>query len=296
GRNYYGAYFQDDWKVTSKLTLNLGVRWDYFQQVYEHYGAQANFIPGTPGAGAQYLIPVERKSDPLSTSFVDTLGSNGVALVYSSNPGLGESQKNNFAPRFGFAYQATPKLVVRGGYGLFYGGFENRGYSPNLGENYPFQFSFEFNNSNNGAPAPYGPVAYPGCSPAADVTLGFKCVPLNPVSVNASGLQLRGIQFDYITPYTQDVNFFIQYQLTPSTSVQVGYVGNFTRHLEVFPGSNSVSQILPQDAKTSDFVPFPDFAQGASYAATEGSSYYHGGQVTVERRFTSGLNMLLNYS
>ena len=45
---------------------------------------------------------------------------------------------------FGFAYQVTPKLVARGGFGIFYNGFENRGYSPNLGENYPFQFNFNY--------------------------------------------------------------------------------------------------------------------------------------------------------
>ena len=58
--------------------------------------------------------------------------------------GLGNSQKYNFAPRVGFAYQVTPKLVARGGFGIFYNGFENRGFSPNLGENYPFQFNFQY--------------------------------------------------------------------------------------------------------------------------------------------------------
>src|SRR5207249_6271124 len=131
-----------------------------------------------PGAGAQYLIPVERKSDPLSTSFVDTLGSNGVALVYSSNPGLGESQKTNFAPRFGFAYQATPKLVVRGGYGLFYGGFENRGYSPNILENYPIQISFSFFQPDNAHPIRFQDPDHSLCSPAAFVTIRFSVLPL----------------------------------------------------------------------------------------------------------------------
>ncbi len=63
--------------------------------------------------------------------------------------GLGNSQKHNFAPRVGFAYQVTPKLVARGGFGIFYNGFENRGFSPNLGENYPFQFNFQFAAAND---------------------------------------------------------------------------------------------------------------------------------------------------
>ena len=315
GRNYYGFYFQDDWKVTPKLTLNLGLRWDYFGQVVENFGAQANFIPAPVGQ-AQYLIPSNSppSRDPLSQDFLNTLQKDNVALVYSSNQPLGQSQKSNFAPRFGFAYQVNPKLVIRGGYGLFYGGFENRGFSPNIGENYPFQFSFTFNNGSNGttngfntggppgAANSYGPVTYLNADGTvcgtATVTNGFNCIPLQATSVLAAGLQLRGIQFNYITPYTQNLNFFVQYQWTPNTSVTVGYAGNLVRHLEVFPGSNEVSQMLPSGTSTKSYVPWPDFAQGASYAATEGSSYYNSLQLTVERRFSqvTGLQFLAGYT
>src|SRR5260370_27602190 len=81
---------------------------------------------------------------PRSTLFPYT------TLFRSYSKTLATSQKGNFAPRFGFAYQANPKLVVRGGLGLFYNGFENRGFSPNLGENYPFQFNFSFFNPDAG--------------------------------------------------------------------------------------------------------------------------------------------------
>ncbi len=77
------------------------------------------------------------------------LAKDGIGLVIGDKygKGLGRSQKYNFAPRVGFAYQVTPKLVARGGFGLFYNGFENRGFSPNLGENYPFQFNFQYRRS-----------------------------------------------------------------------------------------------------------------------------------------------------
>ncbi len=107
GRNYYGAYFQDDWKATPKLTLNLGLRWDFFGQVEENYGAQGNIFPGAPFAGARYLIPIERQKDPLSTSFLNTLAKDGIQLVYTQVFGLGVSQKTNFAPRVGFPYELT---------------------------------------------------------------------------------------------------------------------------------------------------------------------------------------------
>ena len=125
--------------------------------------------------------------------------------------GLGHSQTTNFAPRIGIAYQVTPKLVVRAGWGIFYNGFENRGYSPNIGENYPFQFQFNFPAPNsvspyvftttNGTPCP---TAGPGGS--ATFETGFSCTPLDPLLVNANGLALLGIQFDYQTPYNMGAN------------------------------------------------------------------------------------------
>ncbi|MHB8654612.1 MAG: TonB-dependent receptor domain-containing protein [Terriglobia bacterium] len=297
GHNYYGGYFQDDWKVSQKLTLNLGLRWDYFAQVEENFGGQGNLIPGAPGAGAQYLIPIQRKNRPsLSPSFVNLLAADGISLVYTPNAALGNSQSTNFAPRLGFAYQATQKLVVRGGYGIFYGGFENRGFSPNLGENYPFQFDFHFTNPNDWTPNTYADGS------VATLEQGYLSVPLNPGIVVAEGLSLRGIQFNYITPYTQGFNLTFQYQLTPNETFSLGYVGSLARHLETFPGSNQVSQILPAGICTHNpncaapHVPYPDFGQGSSYAATEGSSAYHSLQATFERRFSAGLNFNANYT
>src|SRR5207249_4800845 len=105
--------------------------------------------------GAQYIIPASRKDNPpLSASFTNLLAKDGIQLVYSDAYGSGLSivQKSNFAPRIGFAYQANSKLVVRGGYGIYYGAFENRGGSPSLGYNYPFQYSFHFPTPNSVSP------------------------------------------------------------------------------------------------------------------------------------------------
>ena len=120
----------------------------------------------------------------------------------------------------------------------------------------------------------------------------FSCTPLDPLLVNASGLALRGIQFDYMTPYSMSGNLTLQYQLTPTFSVQAGYVTSLARHLEVFPGSNNVTQILPVDASLRPLrlrraaLPFPDFGQGGSYATTNGNSHYHGLQTKVEKQFS----------
>ena len=193
------------------------------------------------------------------------LAQDGIGLVIGNKygKGLGKSQKFNFAPRLGFAYQVSPKLVARGGFGLFYNGFENRGFSPNLGENYPFQFNFQYAATDDGHS-----IAFPGCAPAATFEVGFSCTALDPTTVNASGLALRGIQFDYVTPYSMSGNLTLQYQLTPSMTVQAGYVTSLARHLEVFPNANHPTQILPVDAALTGAnavpasqggLPFPDF-------------------------------------
>jgi len=299
GKNYYGSYVQDDWKVTPKLTVNLGLRWDFFGLVFEHHAAQANFVPSGPPTGSPlYLLPQGANAANLSTSFTTLLAQDGIGLVIGNKygKGLGRSQKDNFAPRFGFAYQVTPKLVARGGFGLFFNGFENRGFSPNLGENYPFQFNFQFAPANDNTPITYAGCTSPSATPIGSATLetGFSCTPLSPTLVNAKGLALRGIQFDYTTPYSMGGNFTLQYQLTPSMSLQAGYVTSLGRHLEVFPNSNNVTQILPAGAK--QVIPFPDFGQGSSYAITEGASHYHGLQVKLEKHFAAGLNFLGTYT
>jgi len=248
---------------------------------------------------------------------MNLLTADGIAVTATNKygKGLGHSEKTNFAPRLGFAYQVTPKFVARGGFGMFFNGFENRGYSPNLGENYPFQFNFNYTPPDDGTPHTFS-----GCAAAAPYggtaafEVGFACTPLDPKVVLANGLGLRGIQFNYQTPYTMSGNFTLQYQLTPSLSVQTGYVTSLARHLEVFPNSNLPTAILPVGTQLTNSsgangtpgkgafpasqggLPFPDFGQGSSYAITEGSSYYHGLQTTADKRFAHGLNFLATYT
>jgi hypothetical protein len=299
GKNYWGSYFEDDFKVSSKLTLNLGLRWDYFGQTFERFGAQANFVPGINGAAAQFLIPVQREGEVLSSSFLDLTAKDNMDVVYSRKRGLGNSQRTNFGPRLGFAYQWSPKLVMRGGYGLFYDGFENRGYSPNIGENYPFQFGFTPGSPNDVTPindVRYTTYAGTACANYMAFEAGFSCNPLTSSLVGASGMTMRGIQYNYLTPYTQGWNLTFQYELARDTTVQVAYVGNNTHHIEVFPSSNNVNQILAPSTSVTNYLQYPDFAQGSSYAATEGSSYYNSLQTSFEKRYSQGLTFLATYT
>ncbi len=292
-RSYWGGFFQDDWKINPRLTLNLGVRYEWFSPTGETYNAQANFVPGNPGSTAAYLIPAARRDQPvLSSSFTNLLAQDGIQLKYTDQYGSGLTnvQTTNFAPRIGIAYRPSDKWVVRAGFGMFYGAFENRGGSPSLAYNYPFQYSFSFP-----APSPVAPIRYSNGS-LATLENGLTAIPLDPTQVNGFNLSLRGIQLNYKTPYYENYNFSIQRQLTKSSALTVSYVGGVSRHLETFPGTNLQSVLLPTTANPQQYVPFPDFSRGSSYLDSIGISSYNALQTKLEKRYSSGLAMLISYS
>ncbi len=295
-RKYLAGYFQDDWKVNSKLTLNLGLRYEYFPAIYEKYDAQSNFIQGTPFVDAAYLIPGTRANptDPnnvLSPSFLSLLKKDGVALRYVNDRGLRNAQTDNFAPRFGFAYQMTKKLVLRGGYGISYNGLEGVGYGPALGATYPFAFTSGFSATSNQTPIVF--------SNGQNATLetAYANISLNPASVDGRGVTLRGINQDFKTAYVQSMNMTVQYQLPGNTSFQIGYVGTLGRHIEANAGSaNVVHELLVPSANTKPYLEYPDLAPGGSIQQPWGSMYYHSLQTNLEHQFSHGLSFLTNFT
>jgi hypothetical protein len=322
-RTYLAGYIQDDWKATPKLTLNLGVRYDYFSPIRETNGGQANFVPGgAPNGAPTYLIPASGKEDaPLQstyTAFYNLLVQDGITPEQTDKYGQGlvRTQKSNVAPRLGVSYQATDKLVVRAGFGYFFNSFENQGYGPNIGENFPFQFQFNYTGQTAGTnPGEQGvsPISYntpyAGCGTAgpggtATISAGLSCLSFNPALVNPEGLALEGLQFDYKTPRTLSTNLSVEYALTRSITATVAYVFTQAQHLQVGIGSNNVTAILPQPANTKNTadpgaggtIPFPDFAQNASYQSTSGSSNYNSLQTKVEKRYSNGLAFLFAYT
>ena len=319
-KKYLAFYLQDDWKINAKLTLNLGIRWDYFGPIEETNGAQANFLQTGPGNGVPtFLIPASGKGNrTLSSSFTTLLAKDGITLEQTDKYGQGliQVQKTNFAPRVGFAYQMSEKLVLRGGFGIFYNSFENQGYGPNIGENYPFVFNFGYSGQTGGSnPGLQGvsPISYntpwAGCPTAgpgstATISAGLSCVQFDPKIVNAKGLGLQGLQFDYQTPRTLSANFTAQYSLTRNLSAQVAYVFTQGKNLQAGIGQNNVTALLPQGTSNTDFtnpgaggtIPFPDFSANASYQATVGQSDYNGLQTKLEQQFSNGLTFLFAYT
>jgi hypothetical protein len=287
-RAYYGAYFQDDVQVTPKLTVNLGLRWEYFGQLIERYGAQSNFLPSGSNSPSEFLLPKRRCNTPLSPDFVAAAQTDNIDIVCSTVPGLGHSPLTNFSPRLGFAYQLTPKLVVRGGYGLFYGGFENSTIETYV--DFPFQFNLTYPNL-----VPNAPVTFPNGS-IATLETGLSAIPLTPASVEPGGVSFTGEDYHMKMPYTQGYNFTLQYQLSANDTVQAGYVGNTVRHLGIYINPNSPSEILPPGLNSFDYSPYPDFPNGFTYSSFAGDSFYNSLQLNYERRFSQGLSVLANFT
>jgi hypothetical protein len=333
---YFASYLQDDWKVNPKLTINLGLRWDYFGPINEQNGGQANFVPiAEPERGIgnpTFIIPATGKDNrSLSTSgtcqgvgcvgFVDLLAQDGITLDQTNQYGQGllQTQKTNYAPRLGAAYEFSRKFVARGGFGLFFNSFENQGYGPNIGENYPFVYNLSYGPTANPAdPSISSQVApinynspYAGCATAgpggtASLETGFSCIPLTPTAVNSVGLGLQGLQFDYQTPRTYSANLTLQYSITRTLSATGSYVYTHGSDLQGGVGYQNVTQILPAGISTgkgcpyatfaeSSCVPFVDFG-GGSYQATYGVSSYHGLQTKLEEQYANGLTFLLTYT
>lgn len=287
-KTYHGAYVQDSWRALPKLTFNYGVRWDYFSREQERESEQANMVPGPP---ARYLIPAEWRDKPLSASFVNNLAKDGIELVYTDEygSGLGTMPKNNFAPRLDAAYQLTDKYVLRTGYGLFYGAFENRGGNPSLGYNYPFQFTLLYQAPNDVTPNRLGDGSLVGLDARERIVL-------DPVNVNANGLTLRGVEFDYKTPKYHNYNVTLQTEILPNHSIEVGYVGTRGRNLETFTGMNNVRQLLPPGTNPLPYVNWPDFARGSLLVRTVGVSSYDSLQAKFQRRYHKGLQFLVSYT
>lgn len=286
--DYYAGYFQDDFKVTPRLTLNLGVRWEYFGQITERYGAQSNFLPSGSSSPSEFLLTKQRCNTPFSADFLAAAQADNIDIVCSGVSGLGHSQLTNFSPRVGFAYQITNRLVARGGYGIFYGGFENSVVETYV--DFPFQFSLTYPNLVTNAPITFANGSI------GTLETGLTGIPLTPAAVEPGGVSFLGEDYHVKTPYTQGYNFTLQYQLSTNDTLAAGFVGNTVRHLGVYINPNSPTEMLPPGLDSFNYSPFPDFQTDSTYTSFSGDSYYNSLQVNYERRFNAGLSMLANFT
>ncbi len=315
-RWYIGAYFQDDWKVDPKLTLNLGLRWDLFTPYAETRGYQANFVAqGGNGSTGTYYISNQGCQTQRATIFNTVAALSNINIQCVSGLDLGNDQKTNFAPRVGFAYRLKPTLVLRGGFGTAYGALGNLGYGGTLGTNYPFVYTQEIP-----APNSYQPFYYP-TNAAATMETAFTTVNFQSPAVLASptpysttpvacpscpggqytgdnylGVNLYGRQYNYQTPLVQTENLTVEDQFTPHDAIQVGFVGTQGRHLDNLGYDNGNTQILPSGTNQQLYIPYPYFARNATYETTNADSMFSSMQITYQHQMSFGLSLLGNYT
>ena len=288
-RWYRSGYFQDTWKATPSLTLNLGLRYEYTQPIEELDGQQANFVPNYAAGTAVYRIPAKAQNRPaLTPKFLGALAANKVAVQYTNNNFLVDPAYTNLSPRIGVSYQVDPKTVIRSGFGIFFGGLESVGYYPSLSQNFPFQYDSNF---------PSGDCTGPGNCPTNGQTLetGFSAALGAGLAnfVNQPGF--RSYQTNTQTPYSEQFNLTVQRSLSNSTTATVAYVGALSRHLQVNPDGNIPAFPVPSGVNEQGLRPYSQFG-GSSIVLDAGTANYNSAQVTVERRLSNGLSFLGAYT
>ena len=292
-RPVVGAYMQDNWRIHPKLTLNLGLRWDFIGAPNEANSHFANVVPAQTGltTTSTFYIPQAQVAN-VPIAFQTLLAKDGIAFTPVNGNSLVLAQKTNFGPRVGFSYQFLPKVVVRAGFGMFYQGNENHGLSISNYINFPFQVTTSYSNSNAVTPLTAD-------NSVGTLQNGLVNVPLTAaaaVATTNTSLTLLGEPRNAKTSYSEAYNLQFQYQLTPNTVLQAGYVGTVSRHVQVGINENTVGSILAPSANVKANSFFPDFATGGTFIARAGESNYNGLQINGEHRYSNGFSLLANFT
>ncbi len=210
---YFGPYFYDNMKLTSKLTMNLGLRWDYRMAAYEIHNHFFWLDTTNKRGGLCYADPQLTKNGVAPGGDATS----GPILKYCGkypHPG----QKTVFAPRFGLAYRLTNKTVLRGGYGIFFDSYEGREIDDSA-DIYPYSIRNSLNPTSDSSLAKFGNDMFPVYS-----TLGpFPASTLSFIAVIESQNPIR--------PYVQSWNVSFQRQLSSNTTLEVNYIGTHALHL-----------------------------------------------------------------
>jgi hypothetical protein len=294
----HGSYIQDDWKVTKRLTLNLGVRYDLSSGPVERWDRSSNFDPfvtnsatNTPGAMLYAGATKDR---------------------HFTNP-----PNRNFAPRIGFAYNITGdgKTAVHGGYAIIYGMLESGDTAGDTANSLGFSIDTSF--------------VAPGGGPfrAFKFSEGPTTI-LQPLGAKGGPSAFRGqsVNFQAMeegTPYVQQWNLTLQRELPGRWVVSAGYAGN--RGVHLYGANYNLNQLDPkyfsmglklQDQVTNPYYgqiatgalsgktvsqgqllnPYPDYISVNTFGTHGASSTYHAFQFTAEKRFSAGLSALVSYN
>jgi Carboxypeptidase regulatory-like domain/TonB dependent receptor len=292
---YYSAFFQDDWRVNRKLTLNLGLRWDYESPITERFNQlNAGF---DKEAASPFQVPgMSLKGDLL---FVDEEN----RLPY-------DRDLNNFGPRFGVAYQIDEKTVFRGGYGLSYLPTFNRGTSNGFSVSTGYIAAIRVGIPENKLSDPY---------PEGLFTPFGSSTGLGALIGQGFGFSIR----DVAVPFVHQFSAGFQRELAWGMVLDLSYIGSRTRKLSIGRAINEVSAAdlargaaylderlpnpfsghVPRTGLNAEIAsryqllrPYPQYGGISEGGLPLGRAWYNSMQLRVEKRLSSGLHFLLSYT
>jgi hypothetical protein len=253
---FLGTYFQDDWKPTSNLSFNLGLRWEYFAKPADKNNqiATFNLLTGTQVVAGTTPLPL--------------------SLIYQD--------KTDFSPRLGFGYRLPGKgqTSIRGAYGLFYSPevintFRNLGFQNPFGTTY----TLSVRPANPIAPQPAFTVQNPlaGATPAVNTAT------------------VLGIKPHFKDSYSGEWNLTLQHTFGKDTLLEIAYRGSSTQHLTSELNYNLTNPFPAQPPTFSLNYPYPAFST-VNYFDSNGSGNYNGVQIRVQKQVSHGLEILANYT
>jgi hypothetical protein len=276
----YGTFFEDDWKVFSRLTLNLGLRWEVDKPPVDSAGRLSNFIPSLNGGQGELVIASTNTLQGTGIGFT-----NPALVTTAAQADLPQSlvytNYRDFAPRFGFAWRpfGGNRTVLRGGYGIFYGGQVLNPVRTALGDIFPFVVTQSNNRSTT------NPLALTLANP-------FPTAP-NLVE-NLASITLGGMELHPPSPYLQSWNLTIERELGFSSALKVSYVGSKGTH---FALQDNINQPYNRSAALpGGILPYPSFGTISDFFNYESNSIYNGLIVTWQRRFVHGFFFNANYT
>ncbi len=265
-------YAQDTWRVRPNLTLNYGIRYELFTPVLNHQNQMANFTPAN-GGGFVYA----KDGDLYSR-----------ALIHPD--------RNDWAPRVGFSYQPFTRLVLRGGYGVFYQHAVRIGSESILALNPPFVIDGSLSQSAGST------------TPVFLLKNGFPSSQFTPALVDLTKLQVRAQDPNQRTGYVHQVSFGPQFEFSQSTVLDISYVGNFGRKMNRLRNANQ-AMILGYNPDGTPQILFPYANLNTSttvlnnnnhafleLATNDGNTNYNALLVSLRKRFSKGLAYGISYT
>jgi hypothetical protein len=264
---YYGGYVNDDWKVTPRLTINLGLRYEYWTPAFERHDQNANFVVGPN------LLIYANNHVPPSTPTADTM-----PIPAGIDPrGLARPQRKNFAPRLGLAYQIDTKTVIRAGGGVFYGEHDAAGISSRPEYNPPFRIGYNYTSDQ--------------IHPTLTFATGFPANAVDPTQLNIGTTAFNAWDPNMAQPVVYHWNLSLERQIGRFLA-DANYVGTKGTHLSV---PYNINADAPGGTSTAARRPYQGFSD-ITYLDSMGNSEYEALQLRLQRRYSNGISLLVSYS